>query len=70
VTKNVLEQIVDDKKVEIAQRKIDFPLSKFIDTLKPCGKDFFAALAAPNASFILECKKASPSKGLIRETSI
>ena len=67
MAKNVLEKIVDDKKVEIAQRKIDFPLSDFIDTLSPCRKDFFAALAAPNASFILECKKASPSKGLIRE---
>ncbi|MFT6330813.1 MAG: indole-3-glycerol phosphate synthase/phosphoribosylanthranilate isomerase [Bermanella sp.] len=67
MAKNVLEQIVDDKKLEIAQRKINFPLSKFIDSLTPCKKDFFAALAAPNASFILECKKASPSKGLIRE---
>ncbi len=67
MAKNVLEKIVDDKKIEIAQRKIDFPLSEFIDTLSPCEKDFFAALAAPNASFILECKKASPSKGLIRE---
>mgnify|MGYP000005580187 CR=1 FL=1 len=67
MAKNVLEKIVDDKKIEIAQRKIDFPLSEFIDTLSLCEKDFFAALAAPNASFILECKKASPSKGLIRE---
>ncbi|WP_412973228.1 bifunctional indole-3-glycerol-phosphate synthase TrpC/phosphoribosylanthranilate isomerase TrpF [Glaciecola sp. MF2-115] len=67
MSKNVLETIVDDKKVEIAKRKIDFPLHSFIDTLKPCNKDFYAALAAPNASFILECKKASPSKGLIRE---
>jgi indole-3-glycerol phosphate synthase/phosphoribosylanthranilate isomerase len=66
VAKNVLEQIVDDKKIEIAQRKIDFPLSEFKNKLQPCKKDFFAALAAPNASFILECKKASPSKGLIR----
>lgn len=67
MAKNVLEKIVDDKKVEIAKRKIDFPLVEFINKLKPCKKDFFAALAAPNASFILECKKASPSKGLIRE---
>jgi len=36
VAKNVLEKIVDDKKIEIAQRKIDFPLSDFIDTLAPC----------------------------------
>lgn len=67
VAKNVLEKIVDDKKLEVAQRKIDFPLREFIDKLSPCKKDFFGALAAPNASFILECKKASPSKGLIRE---
>ena len=67
MAKNVLEKIVDDKKVEIAQRKNDFPLSSFINKLEPCRKDFYAALAAPNASFILECKKASPSKGLIRE---
>ena len=30
-------------------------------------KDFTAALQQPNAQFILECKKASPSKGVIRE---
>ncbi|MBF7073133.1 bifunctional indole-3-glycerol-phosphate synthase TrpC/phosphoribosylanthranilate isomerase TrpF [Glaciecola sp. MH2013] len=64
---NVLEQIVEDKIAEVAVRKQEFPLSAFIDKLKPCEKDFYAALAAPNASFILECKKASPSKGLIRE---
>jgi indole-3-glycerol phosphate synthase/phosphoribosylanthranilate isomerase len=64
---NVLEKIVIDKKAEIAQRKIDFPLSDFKDQLTPSKKDFYGALKAPNASFILECKKASPSKGLIRE---
>lgn len=64
---NVLEKIVLDKKAEIAQRKIDFPLSAFKDEVTPSQKDFYGALKAPNASFILECKKASPSKGLIRE---
>ena len=64
--KNVLEQIVEDKQAEIEMRKQALPLSEFIDKLVPCEKDFYAALAAPNASFILECKKASPSKGLIR----
>ena len=63
---NVLEKIVIDKLAEIAQRKIDFPLAQFIDHLKPSDRSFYAALAQPNASFILECKKASPSKGLIR----
>lgn len=64
---NVLEKIVLDKKQEIAQRKIDFPLASFIDTLTPSDRSFYDALAQPNASFVLECKKASPSKGLIRK---
>lgn len=64
---NVLEKIVLDKKQEIAQRKIDLPLKNFIDGLTPSDRSFYDALAQPNASFILECKKASPSKGLIRE---
>ncbi|WP_299078527.1 bifunctional indole-3-glycerol-phosphate synthase TrpC/phosphoribosylanthranilate isomerase TrpF [uncultured Paraglaciecola sp.] len=64
---NVLEKIVDNKKLEIAQRKIDLPLTSFIDGLTPSDRSFYDALAQPNAGFILECKKASPSKGLIRE---
>jgi indole-3-glycerol phosphate synthase/phosphoribosylanthranilate isomerase len=64
---NVLEKIVLDKQQEIAQRKIDLPLANFIDNLTPSDRSFFDALAQPNASFILECKKASPSKGIIRE---
>lgn len=64
---NVLEKIVLDKKLEIAQRKIDLPLADFIDGLTPSDRSFYDALARPNAGFILECKKASPSKGLIRE---
>jgi indole-3-glycerol phosphate synthase/phosphoribosylanthranilate isomerase len=68
---NILEQIVADKRIEIEQRKIDFPLSTFIDSLVPTKKDMYAALDRKQgqayAGFILECKKASPSKGLIRE---
>lgn len=64
---NVLEKIVDDKRSEIKQRRQDMPLDTFIHTLQPTEKSFFAALAKPNAGFIFECKKASPSKGLIRE---
>ena len=33
----------------------------------PSQKSLFAALSQPNAGYIFECKKASPSKGLIRE---
>ncbi len=64
---NVLEKIVLDKKLEIAQRKVDLPLANFIDGLTPSNRSFYDALAQPNAGFVLECKKASPSKGLIRE---
>ncbi|BFT30808.1 bifunctional indole-3-glycerol-phosphate synthase TrpC/phosphoribosylanthranilate isomerase TrpF [Alteromonas sp. D210916BOD_24] len=64
---NVLEKIVADKKEEIAARKAAFPLEKFEHTLSPSNKSLFAALREPNAAFIFECKKASPSKGLIRE---
>jgi indole-3-glycerol phosphate synthase/phosphoribosylanthranilate isomerase len=64
---NVLEKIVLDKKLEIAQRKIDLPLASFIEGLTPSDRSFYDALAQPNAGFVLECKKASPSKGLIRE---
>lgn len=64
---NVLETIVRDKAEEIAQRKIDFPIAHFIDELTPSDRSFYEALKQPNAGFIFECKKASPSKGLIRE---
>jgi indole-3-glycerol phosphate synthase/phosphoribosylanthranilate isomerase len=64
---NVLEKIVLDKKQEIAKRKVDLPLANFINGLIPSDRSFYDALAKPNAGFILECKKASPSKGLIRE---
>ena len=63
---NVLAKIVDDKRIEIAKREADFPLTEFKDQLTPSTKSFYDALNQPNAGYILECKKASPSKGLIR----
>lgn len=68
--KNILEKIVADKRIEIDALKINKPLATFIDELTPTTKDMYAALRRtadkPYAGFILECKKASPSKGLIR----
>jgi len=68
--KNILEKIVDDKRIEIDALKLVKPLTSFIDDLTPTTKDMYAALRRtkdkPYAGFILECKKASPSKGLIR----
>lgn len=67
---NILEKIVADKRIEIDALKIAKPLVSFIDDLVPTTKDMYAALRRsedkPEAGFILECKKASPSKGLIR----
>ncbi|MCG7535860.1 bifunctional indole-3-glycerol-phosphate synthase TrpC/phosphoribosylanthranilate isomerase TrpF [Pseudoalteromonas sp. OOF1S-7] len=64
---NVLENIVADKEIEVAQRKKARPLDSFIAQITPSERDFHAALSNPGTQFILECKKASPSKGLIRQ---
>ena len=68
---NILEQIVANRRIEIEQLKLALPLASFIDDLIPTKKDMYQALTRtaekPYAGFILECKKASPSKGLIRE---
>ncbi|MCL1127153.1 bifunctional indole-3-glycerol-phosphate synthase TrpC/phosphoribosylanthranilate isomerase TrpF [Shewanella surugensis] len=62
---NVLTKIVDTKAAHIAALKQRFPE----DTLSPqlSNRSLYQALKVPNAGFILECKKASPSKGLIRD---
>jgi indole-3-glycerol phosphate synthase/phosphoribosylanthranilate isomerase len=64
---NVLEKIVDDKRLELVERKKKLPLETFKDQLTPSDRSFYQALKQPNAGFVFECKKASPSKGLIRE---
>ncbi len=63
---NVLETIVENRRIEIDQLKRTLPLESFIDQLKPSKKSLVQALSCPNTSYILECKKASPSKGLLR----
>lgn len=63
----VLGKIVADKKIWVAERKQSQPLSSFETSLPPSDRPFVAALRANSPAFILECKKASPSKGLIRE---
>ncbi|MDO6427305.1 bifunctional indole-3-glycerol-phosphate synthase TrpC/phosphoribosylanthranilate isomerase TrpF [Thalassotalea sp. 1_MG-2023] len=68
---NVLEKIVADKRIEIDALKKQKPLDTFVETLTPSTKNMYDALDRAKghhgAGFILECKKASPSKGLIRE---
>ncbi|MBD2797078.1 bifunctional indole-3-glycerol-phosphate synthase TrpC/phosphoribosylanthranilate isomerase TrpF [Xenorhabdus sp. 18] len=64
---SVLQKIVDDKAVYLITRKAEQPLASFIDTLVPSHRRFYQALTHQQTVFILECKKASPSKGVIRE---
>ena len=67
---NILEKIVANKRLEIDALKESKPLVSFINDITPTKKDMYGALTRteekPYAGFILECKKASPSKGLIR----
>lgn len=64
---NVLETIVEHKRKELVERQAAMPLESFIDSLTPSSKSLYNALKSAPTGFILECKKASPSKGLIRE---
>lgn len=64
----VLARIVNDKTTWVAERKAAQPLNSFRSLLTRSDRSFYDALSQPNTAFILECKKASPSKGLIRET--
>lgn len=61
---NVLTKIVDTKAAHIAALKQRFSEASLQP--KQSDRSLYDALKAPNAGFIFECKKASPSKGLIR----
>ena len=67
---NLLKQISQDtkKRVEQAKREISFEEMKTLALTMPKGAFAFEkALRKPGISMICECKKASPSKGLIAE---
>jgi indole-3-glycerol phosphate synthase/phosphoribosylanthranilate isomerase len=65
-TGTILDKIVADKLEWIKARKAAQPLSSFKASVVPSDRSFYEALSGTPAKFILECKKASPSKGLIR----
>ena len=65
---NILTALADYAKERTAAAKKILPLAdvrRAAEALPRGGFPFEKALAAPGLSFICECKKASPSKGLI-----
>lgn len=70
---NVLDEIVRNKHTEVAARRIDVPLATLEQRARQASpvRDFAGALLrrvdSGDPAVIAECKKASPSKGLIRE---
>ena len=66
--KNILEQLADyaRERVSLAKQKISLEtLKREAFSLQKGTFEFENALRKPGLSFICECKKASPSKGLI-----
>lgn len=63
----VLNTIVQDKKIWLASRQAQQPLTSFQRHLQPSHRSFYLALKNAETAFILECKKASPSRGLLRQ---
>lgn len=63
----VLAKIVADKAIWVAARKEQQPLTSFQNEVVPTTRRFYDALQGARTAFILECKKASPSKGVIRD---
>lgn len=77
---NFLEKIIAAKQKEVAEAKLRLPQDKILETLQSLSPDgtlknhsatkrsFAKAISAPGkVSLIAEVKKASPSKGVIRE---
>lgn len=65
----ILDTIAEATRVRIAEAKKTVPLEQIRSAARMLPADtgfpFEKALSAPGMSFICECKKASPSKGLI-----
>lgn len=62
-----LAEIVRDKRQAVAARMARRPLASFASEVLPSDRPFAEALRRPRTGFVLECKRASPSQGLIRD---
>ncbi|MBN2528747.1 MAG: bifunctional indole-3-glycerol-phosphate synthase TrpC/phosphoribosylanthranilate isomerase TrpF [Deltaproteobacteria bacterium] len=61
----VLKRIVEDKRLEL-DAKYPSRFMPSLDDVPKSDRSFEDALRQPHTGYIFECKKASPSKGLIR----
>ena len=66
---SILDKIVAKKREELAASMAAVPLAALHETIaqRPLALDFAGALRGERISLIAEVKKASPSKGLLRE---
>lgn len=63
----ILDKIISSKKIRLAELNLDIDKLKEECRLSSPPKDFYSALKEGKISIIGEIKKASPSKGIIRE---
>ena len=62
---NILEQIVCQKKSDLISLKKKHSLEFLQSHISPSTASFYSAFKKDKTHFILECKQASPSKGII-----
>ncbi|MCC6747786.1 MAG: bifunctional indole-3-glycerol-phosphate synthase TrpC/phosphoribosylanthranilate isomerase TrpF [Deltaproteobacteria bacterium] len=62
-----LDRILEAKRQSVAARMGARPLETFRGALRPSDRDLLGALEAAELGLILECKRASPSAGALRE---
>jgi len=63
----ILNKIVRDKVDWIKNRKKKQPLIEFKNKIKKTTRNFYNCIKYKQPAFILECKKSSPSLGIIRQ---
>ncbi|QOI11028.1 bifunctional indole-3-glycerol-phosphate synthase TrpC/phosphoribosylanthranilate isomerase TrpF [Blochmannia endosymbiont of Colobopsis nipponica] len=63
----LLKEIVENRKSWVAIQEKKRPLNKITKQLELSNRNFYHALSKPHTTFILECKKATPTKGIIQK---